>query len=156
MNKLIILIGLLIGFQSADAQNGRVRERDLEGVWKMKISLDEDVFEQELDDEDNAFARLILRATGNLVEGILDEIDIELEFRDNHECRIYVSAFGEEEVEYSEWYINGRGELYIDDSDSFQMGDDEYWIFEDGVLVAYEDGRPLDDDAAVYMVRIEQ
>lgn len=155
MKKLLIIIGLLVGFQAAFAQNGRVTERDLEGVWKMKISLDDDVFEQELDDEDNAFARLILRATGNLVEGILEEIDIELEFRGNHECRIYVSAFGEEEVEYSEWYINRKGELYIDDSNSFQMGDDEYWLFEDGILVAYEDGRPLDDDAAVYMVRID-
>ncbi len=155
MNKLILLIGLLIGYQSADAQSSRVRERDLEGIWKMKISLDESVFEQEISDEDNAFARLILKATGNLVEGILEEIDIELEFRDNHECRIYVSAFGEEEVEYTDWRINSRGELYIEDSDSFQMGDDEYWIFEGDVLVAYEDGRPLDDDAAVYLVKVD-
>ena len=156
MNKLALIIGLLIGCQSAFAQSGRVTERDLEGIWKMKISLDEDVFEREISDEDNAFARLILRATGNLVEGILDEIDIEIDFRDNHECRIYVSAFGVEEIEYSEWYINRRGELYIDDSESFQMGDDEYWLFEDGVLVAYEDGRPLDDEAAVYMVRVDR
>lgn len=154
MKKLIIILGLLIGFQSVYAQS-KVRERDLEGVWKMKISLSDDVFDEEIRDEDNVFARLILRATGNLVEGILDEIDIELEFRPNHECRIYVSAFGEEEVEYTEWYINGRGELYIDDSDSFKMGSDEYWMFEDDVLVAYEDGRPLDDDAAVYLVRID-
>lgn len=155
MNKLIILIGLLIGVQSVSAQSWRVKERDLKGVWKMKISFSEDVFEEEIRDEENAFARLILRATGNLVEGILDDIDIELIFRDNHECKIYVSAFGVEEVEYTEWHINSRGELYIDDSDSFQMGDDEYWVFEDDVLVAYEDGRPLDDDAAVYLVRID-
>lgn len=155
MNKLIIILGLLIGFQSAEAQSKKVSERALEGVWKMKITLSDDVFEDEIRDEDNAFARLILRATGNLVEGILDDIDIELEFKDNHDCRIYVSAFGVEEVEYTEWYINSRGELYIDDSDSFKMGDDEYWVFEDDVLVAYERGRPLDDDAAVYLVKID-
>ncbi|MEO9967308.1 MAG: hypothetical protein ABJF11_16030 [Reichenbachiella sp.] len=155
MNKLIIIFGLLIGFQAVMAQPGEVRERDLAGVWKMKITLDDDVFEDEIRDEDNAFSRLILRATGNLVEGILDDIDIEIQFRDNYECKIYVSAFGVEEVEYTEWRINSRGELYIDDSDSFQMGDDEYWVFEGDILVAYEDGRPLDDDAAVYLVKID-
>lgn len=155
MNKLIVLIGLLIGFQSVYAQNGRVKERDLNGIWKMKIAFEDGILEEEIRDEDNAFARLVLSAAGNLVEGILDEIDIEIEFRDDHECRVYVSAFGEEEVEYTRWQISDGGKLYIDDSDSFQIGEDEYWLFEDGRLVVYEDGHPLDDEASVYLVRID-
>ncbi|UXX79450.1 hypothetical protein N7E81_19050 [Reichenbachiella carrageenanivorans] len=155
MNKLIVLISLLIGFQLAIAQNGRVKERDLAGVWKMKISLEDGILEEEIKGEDNAFARLVLAAAGNLVEGILDEIAIEIEFRDDHECRVYVSAFGEEEVEYTRWEISDDGKLYIDDSDSFQMDGEEYLIFEDGRLVVYEDGRPLDDEASVYLIRVD-
>ena len=157
MKKLLMIVCFFLSLQAVNAQGEKVRSRDLEGVWKMRIVLDENTFQDEADEEENAFARMIVQATGNLVEGILENIDIEIEFLEDHTCRVYVEAFGAEEVEYSKWFINSKGELYIDDTDSFHMDDDEYWMFEEDVLVAYDDrGRSIDDDVDVYMVRKER
>ncbi|MCV9385720.1 hypothetical protein [Reichenbachiella ulvae] len=137
------------------AQPQKVKERDLGGVWQMKIELGEDFIEKEIEKEDDVMARIIMQATGSFVDGILDELDIKFRFLDDNVCKIYVSAFGSEsEVETGEWYINSKGQLIISDTDSYQSDGDEYWMMQDDILIAMEDGEILEDDAKVYMVRI--
>lgn len=157
MKSIILTLSLFIGLFAAQAQNGKVTERNLKGLWKLKIVIADDLLEKEIREEENAFARMIMSATSNIVEGVMNNIDIEIEFLSDNRCRIYVEAFGADEVEYTNWRINKNGELYIEDSDAFSMGDDEYWKFEDDVLVAYDhNGWAMDDDDAyIYMVKID-
>ena len=157
MKSILLTLSLFVGLFAAQAQNGKVTERNLRGLWKLKIVISDNLMEREIAEEENVFARMMMSAAGNLVEGVMDNIDIEMEFLSDNRCKIYVEAFGADEIEYTNWRINRNGDLIIEDSDSFSMGDDEYWKFDDDVLVAYDDhGRAIDDeDAYVYMVKID-
>ena len=151
----LMLLTLLMSV-SALAQS-KVKERDLDGVWMLKIEIDEDNWKREIEDEDNALARAVIRGVSGLVDGILDEIDIRFEFKKNNEVRVSTQVFGEEEVEYTDWNINARGELEIGDTDHWERNDDTIWLMEDGILVAYDKdgGYKKTDDARVYLVRID-
>lgn len=156
MKATIILITTLFFVQIADAQTRKVREKDLDGIWQMKITLDENFLEEDIEAEDNAFARVILQATGNFVEGVLDEIDVKFEFQPNGKCKVYATAFGEEgDVDYSKWWITDKGELFIDDTESYKSDEDDYFLFEDDVLVLRDQNGEIDDDARVVLVRID-
>ncbi|MFY0652673.1 MAG: hypothetical protein JXQ96_11595 [Cyclobacteriaceae bacterium] len=154
MKKIILIIPMLLFIVlSVNAQTKKVKEKDLKGEWKLVIDIDKDDITDELDEEDNVFARLIVKSVAGIVDGVLDEIDIRFEFQSNQRLKITVNAFGEEDVEYSNWKINKRGELIIEDSDSFDS-DDDYWLFQGDVLVAYDE----DDDKPskeVYLVNMD-
>ena len=136
---LIFLTTSLVNAQS------RVRTKDLRGTWKLEISLDEEA--------ESATERVIL----NAVDGLLDEIDIYMEFRKNNELKVTVDVFGEEEVEYSEWHINEAGELLIGDSEHFQT-DDSVWMFVGDHLESFEykNGKRINEDENVYLRKVNQ
>jgi hypothetical protein len=154
MKKLILIIPLLFTFVFVNAQYRKVKEKDVIGTWRLVIDIDMDKIEDEVDEDDNAFARIVVRSVSGLVDGILDNLDIYMEFRENGRLKVMVDAFGVEEVEYTEWSINRRGELIIEDSDSFNT-DNEHWMFDGDLLVAYDDHGDLDDDAKVYLVNVD-
>lgn len=153
------IIGILIftfAFTFANAQTKKVKERDLKGTWQMKIDLGEEFLEDDIQDEDNILARVILTATSSFVTGLLDELDLRFEFLDDNTCKIYVSVFdSDEEIEYAKWNINKEGQLQITDTDSFNMDMDEYWVMEDDILVAKENGHNITDDGFVYMYKLD-
>lgn len=155
MKKLIFIIPLLFIVVFANAQSRKVKERDLKGTWKLNIDIDMDDIEDELEDEDNVFARIVLKSVSGLVDGILDELDIYFEFQDDGRLKVMVNGFGADEVEYSKWYINRRGELIIEDTDSFNTDRDDYWKFDGSILVAYDEDGRVDDDARVYLVNVD-
>lgn len=136
----LLLFGLSL---SAQAQT-RVKERNLRGIWKLEIKVDKDA--------DSAFGRIVQ----NSVEGFLDEIDIYMEFRKDNELVVTVNAFGEKEVEYSDWYINDAGELQIGDSEHFETDDDDVWLFVGDRLESFEyrNGKLVNEDDNVYMRRV--
>ena len=105
---ILVICLFMFGSLSTVQAQSRVKERNLRGTWKLEIELDKDA--------DTAMGRIV----ENAVDGLLDEIDIYMDFRKNNELVVTVNAFGEKEVEYSEWYINDAGELHIGDSDHFQ------------------------------------
>lgn len=154
MKGLLIAVLMVFAVGFAKAQS-KVTENKLEGVWELRIELKEGFLDEEIEEEDNAFARVILKSVDGLVEGILDNLDIAFEFKSDGRCKVYVDAFGANEVEYTEWYINRRGQLIIEDTDEVNFGNDDYWMFEDDILVAYDDGERVDDDAFVYLVRVD-
>lgn len=153
---LILLLSLLI-LSNIDAQTKKIKENDLIGTtWKLHVDI-EDVLnevEEEMEEEDNIFGEIILRGVSGLVEGILENIDIYFDFRSGNEVKVYVEAFGADEIEYTEWRINRRGELIIEDSEHFQSDVDGYWILENGVLVLQEDDRD-EGDPDIFMVRMD-
>lgn len=153
--KNILVALLVIGMGSqAMAQTKKVKEKDLEGIWQMRIVMDDDFLEKEKEEEDNVFARMIIQATGAFVEGILGEIKIKMEFQKDGVCKVYASAFDEDDVSETSWFIKD-GKLYIDDVNTMDFGDDDYWMFEDDVLVLRNSDGSLDDEANVYMVRMD-
>ncbi len=157
MKKLLIAVLLITSIGAAEAQTRKVKEKELMGVWQMKIKLKEGLIEEEIEEEDNAFARMIAAGVGSFVEGMLDEIDVKFEFLPDGVCKVYAAAFdSDSDVDYTRWEINAKGELRIEDTDTYNSdGDDEYWLFEDDVLLLREkDGKP-DEDAQVILFRID-
>ena len=152
MKRILIIIPLIAFVVTASAQSRKVKEKDIIGTWKLVIDIDSEDLRDEIDEEDSFFGRIVLQSVAGLIDGILDGIDIELEFMKNNEVKVYVNAFGAEEVEYTDWHINRRGELLIGDTDSFQH-DDDYWVFDGDVLVAYDDDNDIDSE--VYLVNID-
>jgi uncharacterized protein YneR len=153
MKKLLLIIPMLFLVLFANAQKKKVRERDLDGVWKMVIKIDKEEVADELDDEDNIFAKIIAKSVVGIVDDVLNEIDIRFEFKSNNRLKVTVNAFGEEEVEYSEWKINKKGQLIIENVDSFDSEED-YWLFEGDILVAYDN----DNDGPsenIYLVNMD-
>lgn len=156
MKKLLLIIPMLFAVVFVNnAQGKKVKEKDIIGTWRLVIDVDMDELEDELEDEDNPFARIVMRSVSGLVDGILDNLDIYFEFKANGRLKVSVDAFGMDEQEYSEWRINRRGELIIDSTDTFDTDDDDYWMFEGNLLVAYDDNGSVDEDARVYLVNVD-
>ncbi|UXP32339.1 hypothetical protein N6H18_18530 [Reichenbachiella agarivorans] len=156
MKSIFAILILVMTMFMAEAQPKKVRAKDLAGTWQLKIDLGDDFLEEEMDDEDNALARVIMQATGSFVSGIIDELDIQFQFLDNGKCKITATAFGSDpEVEMGQWKINDKGQLIISDTDSFKSSENEYWMMEDDILIVMEDGEVISDDARVYMVRVD-
>ncbi len=158
MKTLHKIFGLLIilGFASTQlVAQDKVREKDIAGkTWLLKIDIDDEL-QDEIDDADSAFERMIIKSVSGFVDGILDGIDIYFEFQDDNDLKITVDAFGDTEIEYTKWYINRDGALVIDDTDHFDA-DDEIWLFVDDVLVAFDKNWDGDlEDRSVYLVEIE-
>lgn len=153
MKKLLLIAPMLVLMLAANAQTRKVKEKDLKGTWKLVIDIDKEDIVDEMDEDDNVFARILVKSVVGFVDDILEEIDIWFEFQPNNELKITVNALGEEEVEYTEWRINNKGQLIIEDTDSFES-DDEYWLFEGDVLVAFDkdDNKP---EKQVYLVNMD-
>ena len=146
MKQLLLTLCLLI-FCSVSFVNAqsRVKERDLKGVWKLEIPIEEE--------GDTPAERMIL----NVVEGFIDEMNIYFEFKKNNELKVTVKMWGETEVEYSEWYINEDGSLSIGDSDHLDT-DDSVWMFKGRRLASYDYNRrgKLVRDSDVYLRRVKK
>jgi len=153
---IALCLSLLLAAFTAEAQ--KLREKDLVGTsWKLNIDIERalEEAEEEMDEEDNILGTMILRGVSGLVEGIIENIDIYMDFYDNHEVRVYVDAFGAEETEYTYWEINKRGELVIEDNEHLDSDGPSYWIYDEGVLVL-EDTYHDDEDAEVYLSRVRK
>jgi hypothetical protein len=85
------------------------------------------------------------------VEGILNNIDIYFDFQPNGKLAVKVDAFGEKEMEYSQWHIDNNGKLYIEDTEHFSSDDNDYWMLDDGILITSDN----EDGKYVYMVRLD-
>lgn len=152
-----ITLMMVLGFMSTTLMaQDKVTRKDVEGkTWQLKIDIDDEL-EDEIDDADSALERIIIKSVAGMVDGIIDGIDIYFEFKSNNELKVTVEAFGEREVEYTEWFINKDGALVIEDTDSFNSDDDNIWLMVDDVLVAFDEDWDGDlDDQNVYLVRID-
>ena len=147
------IAALLLFGLSTQAQQ-KVTEDKLLGTWKLVIDIEEEL-EQEADEEENPFARMMIQGVSGLVGGILENIDIYFDFQSDGEVKIMVNAFDEEEVEYAQWSINRHGELIIEDiaNDKISFDDDDVWMMEGKRLISFEDDGTREEN--VYMVKVE-
>lgn len=143
MKRLYTSLLMLILFTSFALGQDRVKERDVKGEWKMIIDIDYEEMEEDME-EDSWFGWVISDAVSGIVENVLDGMEIHFRFMDNGKLKVTVDVFGEEEVEYCEWFINGDGQLVIVDEDDDFSDEDEVWLLEGEDLISYHkksDGR---------------
>jgi len=155
MKKIALLFTVLIlTFSSVQAQD-RITESNILGTWKMVIELDEVMaeLEEEADESESFLAKTLLKSVSGIVEGVIDNIQIYMEFERGGDATVMVDAFDEtSEDEDTEWYIKNN-RLFIADTDNFNSDNDGYWVLKDDVLFFEDyDG---DNDAVVYMVRVD-
>lgn len=155
LKRILTLTALIIAITFSAKAQKKIKYSDLEGKkWKLTIDI-RDKIEEELDDSDSFFERLVIKSVSGLVDNILDEIDIYFEFKKDNELKVTVYAFGEREVEYTEWWINKEGALVIDDTDSFKSDRNSKWYMVDDIIVAYDRDDKKLEDANVYLVAID-
>ncbi|MEM9325241.1 MAG: hypothetical protein AAGA85_06285 [Bacteroidota bacterium] len=157
MKQLPIALCLSLLLAAATAEAQKLREKDLVGTsWKLNIDIEQalEEAEREVEEEDNLLATLVLRGVSGVVEGIIENIDVYFDFEDDNEVRVYVDAFGTEEVEYTYWEVNKRGELVIEDNEHFDSDGPSYWVMDQGVLVLDESQHDA-DDANIFLEQIK-
>ncbi|MEL7146457.1 MAG: hypothetical protein AAFO69_08825 [Bacteroidota bacterium] len=156
MKRLLTLTLLMAAITFGATAQQKIKYSDLEGkTWKLTIDITEEL-EEEADNADNFFERLVIKGVSGLVENILDNIEIYFEFEKNHDLRVTVYAMGEKEVEYTEWWIDDDGALRIDDSDSFSSDQDSRWYMFDDVIVAMNEHKRKLKDSDIYLVEVSR
>lgn len=133
----------------------KVHSKDLVGKWKLNIDISKELedAEEEAKEEDSFFAEMIVKSVGGMVEGILSNIDIYMEFQSDGKVKVSIDAFGEKETEYAEWSIDKNGRLRITETDNFSTNDDDYWLIDGDKLVLFEDNHEKEEN--VYLIKVK-
>ncbi len=158
MTKLIAILTISVLSLGTLVGQEKITESKLLGTWKMVIEMDEVMakLDKEAKDSETILAEVLLKSVSGMVEGIMDRIQIYVEFQRNGQAILLIEAFDEEaEEDDTEWYIR-NGKVYLDDSDNDNItwdGDDG-WYLKDGVLFLDQDDDD-DDEPVIYMVRID-
>lgn len=160
MKSLILLLTAFVTMHCVSAQS-KVKPGDLDGTWRMVIDIDQEriMAELEEDGDDGVWDRLIAKSVSGFVEGIVEMIEIEFRFLDNHKVEILtdVPMDDDHEIDYTTWEIDKHGALFIGDNDQVQInGDDDHiWLRKGDRLILYDpDGREL-EELPVYLERID-
>ena len=154
--KALLLAGMLLSIPVGLTAQEKIEEKMLLGTWKMVINIEEELeeAEEELEENGDSFLeKIIFESVSGLVSGIIEELEIYMEFKPDGELVVTVDAFDEHETEYSNWFIDKKGRLFIEDTESFQS--DEFWLYEKGMLVSYEERDGGLRRNNVYMVNID-
>ncbi len=157
MTKLIAIFTLsVLSFGSLQAQE-KITESRLVGTWKMVIDADKVMakIDKEAKDSETMLAEIILKSVSGMVEGIMEGLQIYVEFKRGGDASLLIEVFeSETEDEDTRWYIR-NGKVHLDDTnnDNITWDGDDGWYLQDGVLFLDQDD---DEDApVVYMVRID-
>lgn len=156
MKKITLLLALSILIIPPTLAQDRISESDILGTWKMIIDMEEvlEEIEEEADESETLLAQVLLESVSGIIEGVMDRIDIYIEFERGGDASIRVNAFDatSDDDDDTEWYIK-NGRLYIEETDNFNSDNDGYWVMRDDVL--YFEDYDGDNDVTIYMVRME-
>ncbi|MDA1027796.1 MAG: hypothetical protein O3B41_01905 [Bacteroidetes bacterium] len=146
MKSAILSLLLLATLASTATAQKKINPKDLEGTtWEMVFDLKKEA--------NNAIERIALSAVG----GFMEEIDIRFDFRKDGALRVRVDAFGEkdDEVDYSTWEVNSKGQLRMGKTETF--GSEDTLFMRDGDrLMAYErNNGKLERKHSFYLVRVD-
>ncbi len=132
MKKSVMLPLIICSLSFSAIAQSKVTDRDLEGEWKMVFDFSKKDLEEDIEDS-YWLGSLFSKPLSRFVVNLLEDVDIQMEFLQEGRLKITVEAYGKEDVEYEEWYINSHGELVLGDDD-----DNEIWLFEDNKLFQYD------------------
>lgn len=133
----------------------KVKEKDIIGTWKLIIDVKEEL-DQEAEEADTMLEEVFVKAISGFVGGILEDIDIYLDFKKDNTVYITVKAYDEEDTGSGNWFINDKGYLEIEsiESDNGDIdidAEDDEWMLVDGLLISDDD----DDTKNVYMTKVD-
>ncbi|MBC6400204.1 MAG: hypothetical protein GDA51_10085 [Ekhidna sp.] len=148
MKKTILILTILCFGFSSQAQ--KVKEKDILGTWKLILNIEEAI-KEEADDADTMLEEVFINVISGFISGIIDDIDIYFEFKENNKLKITLNTDEESETEYGKWFINKRGYLQIEDVDDNDIVNDDEWKLIDGILVTDD----YEDDKDVYMAKVD-
>jgi len=154
MKKLTTLALMSALTLSVAFGQSKLTEKDLLGTWKVVVELDEVVAEldKEAKNSDNLLAEVILKSVSGVIEGVMDRINIYMEFERAGKAKVMVNAFDEkEDDEITTWTIKDN-KLVIDGTDNFKSSRKGSWVYRDGVLFLEDNDS---EKAKVYMVRMK-
>lgn len=134
-----LLLLFVVGYGSVAAQE-RVTEAKLLGEWRMMINVEDEIRKEA--DEEGFLTKMFLNGISGMVQGILDDIDIQMTFKKDGVLELVALYDGEvDDVETLSWRIDEKGHLYIDDfkNERVSIENDGYWMWENGRLISFEE-----------------
>lgn len=153
--SMTLLLAIFCVSLFANAQS--IKEKDILGTWKLVIDIEEEM-DKEAEEADTMLEEVFIKAVSGFVGGIMDDIDIYFEFKNNNKVKVTVNAYDETDTGTGTWYINKRGNLVIedlddDDDDKINIStDNDEWKMVDGLLISSDDED--DENRNVYMTRV--
>lgn len=159
--KKLLAITLMMSLSLGVMAQKKVKKRDIIGEWQLRIDIDREEIEEEIEEEENWLARSLARSVSSFALDVVENIDVEFDFRSNGEVRVEVYVLGKREVDYLEWYITREGELIIESDsgdENLHIDGVDVFMWDRGNLVAYEKrGRgKYYERQEVYLERKEQ
>lgn len=136
---LSFMLVFVVGYGSATAQD-RVTEAKLLGEWRMMINVEDEIRKEA--DQEGYLTKMFLNGISGLVQGILDDIDIQMTFKKGGVLELVAMYDGKvDDVETLSWRIDEKGHLYIDDfkNERVSIENDGYWMWENGQLISFEE-----------------
>lgn len=136
---LSLVLLYIVGLGAATAQD-RVTEARLLGEWRMMINVEDEIRKEA--DEEGFLTKMFLNGISGMVQGILDDIDIQMTFKKDGVLELVALYDGEvDDVETLSWRIDENGRLYIDDfkNERVSIENDGYWMWENGRLISFEE-----------------
>jgi hypothetical protein len=148
MKTALLSLALLfvVGLGAASAQE-RVTEARLMGEWRMMIDVEDEIRKDA--EEEGFLTKMFLNGISGMVQGILDNIEIQMTFKKDGVLELVAMYDGEvDDVETLAWRIDEKGHLYIDDfkNDRVSIENDGYWMWEKGRLISFEEDGTLNDN----------
>lgn len=136
---LSLMLLFVVGIGATNAQE-RVTESRLLGEWRMMINVGDEIRKEA--DEQGFLTKMFLNGISGMVQGILDDIDIQMTFKKDGVLELVAMYDGEvDDVETLSWSIDQNGHLYIDDfkNERVSIENDGYWMWENGRLISFEE-----------------
>ena len=136
---LSFMLLFVVSFAAATAQE-HVTEARLLGEWRMMINVEEEIRKEA--DQEGFLTKMFLNGISGMVQGILDDIDIQMTFKKDGILELVALYDGQvDDVETLSWSIDEKGHLYIDDfkNERVSIENDGYWMWEYGRLISFEE-----------------
>lgn len=134
-----LLLLFISGLGTVSAQES-VTEGRLLGEWRMMINVEEEIRKEA--DQEGFLTKMFLNGISGMVQGILDDIDIQMTFKKDGILELVALYDGQvDDVETLSWRIDEKGHLYIDDfkNERVSIENDGYWMWENGRLISFEE-----------------
>jgi len=143
---LSLVMLFVVGLGAVSAQE-RVTEGRLLGEWRMMINVENEIRKEA--EEQGFLTEMFLNGISGMVQGILDDIDIQMTFKKDGVLELVALYDGQvDDVETLSWSIDDKGHLFIDDfkNERVSIENDGYWMWENGRLISFEkDGTRSDN-----------
>ena len=130
----------------------KLKQKDIVNTqWELVIDIQGE-FEESRADADNSFERILIGGISGIVESLIGNLDMKMDFVDDENVEITVTAFGMNEIDHLTWKVKD-GVLQISNvgnNAKFQINDNNSWIKGGSNILI-----PIDEAQNIYLRRID-